>query len=100
MSEYPSPVGRSMPCNGKLISQLRKAIGWTQGDLARRAGFTERLIVKAEASQSIAPSTLSIIAEALTEGGAAVVLQELSVDPADWNAHVGANEICDQTGFP
>ena len=82
MTESLSPVGRSMPCNGKLISQLRKAIGWTQGDLARRAGFTERLIVKAEASQNIAASTLCIIAEALTEGGAAVVLQELSVDPA------------------
>ena len=71
-----------MPCNGKLISQLRKKIGWTQGELARRAGFTERLIVKAEASQNIAPSTLSIIAEALTEGGESVVLQELSADPA------------------
>jgi transcriptional regulator with XRE-family HTH domain len=82
MSESLSPVGRSMPCNGKLISQLRKKIGWTQSDLARRAGFTERLIVKAEASQNIAASTLCIIAETLSEGGAAVSSQELSVDPA------------------
>lgn len=100
MTESLSPVGRSMSCNGKLISQLRKAIGWTQSDLARRAGFTERLIVKAEASQSIAASTLCIIAETLSEAGAAVSSQELSVDPADRNAHVAPNEICDQTGFP
>ena len=74
--------GRSTPCNGKLISKLRKQIGWTQSELAERAGFTERLIAKAEASQNVAGSTVDIIAQTITEGGVAVSSKELSVDPA------------------
>lgn len=50
--------------------------------MARKAGFTERLIVKAEASQSLAASTLCDIATALTEGGVTVGVKELSFDPA------------------
>jgi len=71
-----------MPCNGRLISQLRKQLGWTQSELAARSGFTERLIAKAEASQNIAAATLNIISQSLTEGGAVVSSQDLSVDPA------------------
>jgi len=71
-----------MPCNGKLIAQLRKLLGWTQNDLARKSGFTERLIVKAEASQNIATSTLQIIAETFREAGAQVTAADLSADPA------------------
>ncbi len=82
MTELPPFSTRSIPCNGKLISQLRKKVGWTQSELAKRAGFSERLIVKAEASQNISASTLSIIAEALSENGEAVSVHELAVDPA------------------
>lgn len=82
MSDSQSYASRSTRCNGKLISQLRKQLGWTQSDLALKAGFTERLIVKAESSQNIAPSTLNIIAQALTEGGASVSARALEVDPA------------------
>lgn len=74
--------GRSLPCNGKLISQLRKQIGWTQSDLARFTGFSERLIVKAEGGNNVSAPTLQVIAAALTEGGASVSLKELAVDPA------------------
>ena len=79
----PYPLsGRSIPCNGRLISQLRKTLGWTQSELAASSGFTERLIAKAEASQNIAAATLTIIAQTLTEGGAVVSSQELAADPA------------------
>jgi len=71
-----------MPCNGKLISKLRKQLGWTQNDLAKKSGFTERLIVKAEASQNISASTLHIIAETFLEAGAQVTAADLSADPA------------------
>ena len=71
-----------MPCNGKLISLLRKQVGWTQGELARRAGFTERLIVKAEASQSVATATLEILSQTLREAGIVVSLRDLASDPA------------------
>ena len=73
---------RSMPCNGKLISNLRRQLGWTQGDLAKKAGFTERLIVKAESSQNLAASTLHIIATTLCEAGAEVTVADLATDPA------------------
>lgn len=70
-----------MPCNGKLISKLRKQLGWTQNDLARRSGFTDRLIVKAEGSQNISALTLLIIAETFREAGAQVTAADLSADP-------------------
>ncbi len=82
MQQTEPGAGRSIPCNGKLISQLRKKLGWTQIELAKKAGFTERLIAKVEASQNIAMSTLQILAETLTEGGIVVSARELSVDPA------------------
>lgn len=75
------PSSRSTPCNGKLISRLRKELGWTQSDLAQRAGFTERLIVKAESSQPIAASTLKILSETFQESGQSVTLRELATDP-------------------
>jgi transcriptional regulator with XRE-family HTH domain len=82
MPNSESTVNRSVPCNGKLISQLRRKLGWTQNDLARKAGFTERLIVKAEGSQKIAVSTLHIISETFCEAGATVSAADLSSDPA------------------
>lgn len=78
-SEFQS--GRSIRCNGDLISRLRKRAGWTQSELAFRTGFTERLIVKAEASQNVAAATLQIIAQALNEAGIDVTFQDLSADP-------------------
>ncbi len=75
-------AGRSLPCNGKLISQLRKQLGWTKGELAQRAGFSERLIVKAEAGQNLASSTVHIIALALGEAGLDLCAGDLAADPA------------------
>lgn len=82
MSQHQLIPRRSIFCNGKLISHLRKRIGWTQSELARRAGFTERLIVKAEASQSIAAATLEIISQTFTEAGLLVTSRDLASDPA------------------
>ncbi len=82
MSQSQSTVGRSVPCNGKLISHLRKQLGWTQNDLARKSGFTERLIVKAEGSQSISASTLHVLASTFNEAGADISMEDLSADPA------------------
>lgn len=76
------PVNRSMSCNGKLIAKIRKELGWTQNDLARKSGYTERLIGKAEASQAIASSTLKIIAQTFHEAGVSVTQMDLSSDPA------------------
>ena len=82
MPNTQSPYGRSTPCNGRLISLLRRQLGWTQSELAEKAGFTERLIAKAEASQNIAAATLKMIAQTLSEAGMVVSSQDLSADPA------------------
>lgn len=82
MSPSESSNSRSLPCNGKLISQLRKQLGWTQSDLARIAGFSERLIVKAEGGNNLSAPTLQVIATALNEAGASVSTKDLAVDPA------------------
>lgn len=72
---------RSQLCNGPLIAKLRRQAGWTQKDLAAKAGFAVRVIVKAEAGQSVAPSSVHIIAEALTEGGVPTTPAQLVADP-------------------
>lgn len=72
---------RSQACNGKRIAQVRKQLGWTQRDLALKAGFTQRLIAKAEAGQPVAPSSIHILAEALNEGGAEVTAVDLTCEP-------------------
>lgn len=81
MQEQQRLNGRSISCNGRLVSLLRKQIGWTQGELAQKAGFSERLIAKAEASQNIAASTLQILAQTLSEAGMTVSTQDLYTDP-------------------
>lgn len=60
---------------------MRRQAGWTQSDLAKAAGYTERLIGKAEAGNSIAFATLSDICTALRQAGCEVTLDDLRSDP-------------------
>lgn len=80
MTDLPPKSRRSIPCNGRLISQLRKQVGWTQNELATKSGFTERLIAKMESSGHVATTTLWIIAKTLTEAGVQVSYQDISAD--------------------
>lgn len=57
-------------------------LGWTQYGLAQKADFTVRLIVKAEASQPIASTTLTIIARTFLESGVPVTFLDSFSDPA------------------
>lgn len=80
-AKNPTPP-RAAPCNGNVLRFLREQRGLTQADLAARAGFSERLIVKAESGKSIANSTLAILAAALSDaGGSPVAPQDLTTDP-------------------
>lgn len=66
--------------NGELITQLRKELLWTQADLAQHTGYSERLIVKAEASGSLASTTLENICEAFCEHGLEASFADITLD--------------------
>jgi len=58
--------GKSFPCNGKLIRFYRERNGQTQAQLAVQAGYSVRLIGKAEAGKPIKMDTIEVLAEALS----------------------------------
>lgn len=72
----------SLPCNGALLRHLREQRGLTQAELAHRAGFSDRLIVKAESGKSLAADTLQVLAMTLTESGSPpVTCDDLTTHP-------------------
>lgn len=70
-----------MACNAELLTQLRKKRGWTQHELAKRSGYTERLIGKAEAGKPISLRTIEDLAETLSDPNEAVFPEDLINDP-------------------
>jgi len=78
--------------DGEKLRQLRREAGMTQEDAARRSGYSDRLIRKAEASGSIYRETLEILvatyvadANPMTIDGL-IIPPERAADPADKNA--------------
>ncbi len=88
--------------NGKLIARLRSRLQWTQIDLARRAGYSERLIGKAEAGESVSVTTLDDIRVAFHESGESVSLDDLRHDPVDrarqfiWGMYIHKGKVIDE----
>ena len=72
---------RNVEANGELIRQIRRRLGWTQTDLAKKAGYSERLISKAEAGKSVAASTLKDICSTFAEAGAEITIDDVAFDP-------------------
>ena len=66
--------------NASRIKQLRLARNWSQEELGRRAGYSERLIRKAEAGGNLSVETISDLAEALSAAGDLVTPQSLECD--------------------
>jgi transcriptional regulator with XRE-family HTH domain len=62
--------------DGLAIKHLRNLRGWTQKDLARRAGYTERLIRKAESGGALGIQTAMDIAEAFSQDLHKVAIDE------------------------
>lgn len=75
------PKGRSCQCNGEFVRYCRRSRGWTQEDLARAAGYSVRVIAKAEASGSIHPDTIEDIAHVLSTPEVTVHPEDLSSSP-------------------
>ncbi|MEZ6129933.1 MAG: nuclear transport factor 2 family protein [Planctomycetaceae bacterium] len=68
-------------CNGRRISELRLSCGMTQEALAADAGYSVRLIHKAEKSGQIRFSTLVALATAFQRRGINVSPRDLCTDP-------------------
>ena len=66
---------------GKRLRHHRRRAGLTQVQLAVRAGFSERVIRKAEAGDVVRPETLEVLAEALSSDAEAVTAADLRGDP-------------------
>lgn len=56
---------RSIGVCGERIKYYRSILGWTQDELARRSGYSDRLIRKAEGGHSLSFETLKNLAQAL-----------------------------------
>ena len=81
MSWSKSELKRSYPCNPELIKFLRRKKGWSQKQLAKEAGYCERLICKAESGGSIASGTIEVLAKTLSTPELKLFPEDLISDP-------------------
>jgi len=68
-------------CNREFLRELRERKGWTQADLAKAAGYSDRLITKAESGASISIRTVEDLAGALSDSQKEVFWEDLVCDP-------------------
>ena len=71
---------RFIAINGRELRNCRLALGWTQFQLAKSAGYTERLIRKAEKGGTLDIATIQNLAEALSTTDSAVSIKSLTFD--------------------
>jgi len=81
MGTWGNHLGSSVCTNGKHVASLRKRIGLTQKQLAKIAGYSERLIRKAESDGSLSKLTIHDLAVALSNNGAPVQAEDLICSP-------------------
>jgi transcriptional regulator with XRE-family HTH domain len=74
------PSNRSVRVNGEALRQFRLSRGWTQNDLSRTAGYSLRLIGKAESGAAIDIETVRVLAQALSTDDMQITEQRLTVD--------------------
>ena len=74
-------MAKTFVCNGELIRFYREDLGWTQLQLAMKAGFSERLIRKVEGGHSVRLETLEVLAEALSRAELKLAAADLMTDP-------------------
>ena len=81
MSWTISEVKRSYPCNPELMKYLRGKKRWSQKELAKEAGYSERLICKAESGGSVSSDAIDVLAKALSSKEMKVHPEDLIADP-------------------
>jgi transcriptional regulator with XRE-family HTH domain len=72
---------KSYVCNGDLLRFVRERRGWTQRELATAAGYSERLVNKAESGRAISAAAMNDLAEALSTGEQPIYPEDLISDP-------------------
>lgn len=70
-------------CNPLTLKHFREQRGWTQAGLAKVAGYSERLISKAEGGRSISSETIANLAEALSTPNQTIFPEDLIADPLE-----------------
>lgn len=83
---------RSFQVNGQSIRRYRIALRLSQAELAIKAGYSERLIRKAEASGALHMETITDLAEALSSERHAVVIEQLLSGTAHSGIAIRSNE--------
>ena len=72
---------RSYQCDGTQLKKIRSSRGWSQRLLAQKAGYSERLISKAEANGQVTVDALEILAQTLTTDAEPVFPEDLIGSP-------------------
>ena len=72
---------RSIGVCGERMKYYRSILGWTQDELARRSGYSDRLIRKAEGGHSLSFETLQNLAQAFCCNGTKVSADDLMSSP-------------------
>ncbi len=76
-----NPREQSLVVNGELICYYRRLRGWTQLQFAETAGYSRRLISKAESNGVLRRGTISDLAASLSIPGSPVTPEDLISDP-------------------
>ena len=87
-SQLKRPSSVTVPVNGQRLQTLRQSAGLTQEELAEKAGYSDRLIRKAEASGPLRKSTIADLAEALS-----TTLQKVTFDDLVFSRDLIARDI-------
>jgi transcriptional regulator with XRE-family HTH domain len=77
---------RSVYPDGRKVRQLRLQAGWSQLDLAQKAGVSKRTVENIEAIKAVLPRKLSAVARALGINMTALLMTQASLQAAetDW----------------
>jgi transcriptional regulator with XRE-family HTH domain len=75
--DSPKRTSRSARINRQRLVSLRKYKGWTQVQLAEAAGYSERLVIKAESGAPISLATIADLARALSTETSPVTAADL-----------------------
>ena len=81
MSWTKKELRQSYHCNGELLKKTRTSRNWSQRRLAQHAGYSQRLISKAEAGGRLTVATLEVLAQALSTATHTVFPEELIGSP-------------------
>ncbi len=65
----------SLPARGAEIRRLRNARGWSQTDLASKAGLSANTVQNAEAGKAVAPGTIQRLAEVFAVPSSDLIVQ-------------------------